>query len=133
MELELFNFIQKTIKEFEINQPTYSYVEGVLKQLYESMFQDRKEIVLDVHSRIKGTTSLQEKLIRNKFYTNYSTAEEALDNLTDLIGITIECRFIRNETELYEYLFHNFLPSENSWHVCISDPNAYLNLKMSQP
>ncbi len=133
MELELFDFIEKTISEFDMNRGSYSYVEGVLKNLYGRMMQEKKETVVSINTRVKASDSLKEKLIRNKFYLHCKNAEDAIEHLTDLVGITIQCRFIRNETELYQYLFQFFKPCTSGYNECLLDPNLFLYLHMSQP
>lgn len=97
MRLELFNFIEKTINLLEINQPTYQYTQGVLCSSFQDILLNKGDIIVGLNSRIKSKDSLKEKLIRNKYYLNFNTAEEAIDNLPDLIGITLNCRFISDE------------------------------------
>lgn len=134
MKLRLFDFIDETIALFDASQPTYEAVQKKLKQLYEDLFPKQDNAVVSLSSRIKNRDSLKEKMIRNRFYLDYHTPEEALDNLSDLIGITLQCRFIRNETELYQKLFEYFDNSTvDDYAVCRKDPDVYLNLKMPQP
>ena len=45
----------------------------------------------------------------------------------------MQCRFIRNEAELYKQLFEYFKESENGDSRCVFDNNIYLNLRMPQP
>ncbi len=133
MKLELFTFIDETISYFDVNQPTYQYVEGKLCELYRHLLNQNATKVVSLHSRIKTRESLKEKLIRNRFYLDYPDPEVAIDHLSDLIGITLQCRFIRNEHELYESLFTCFETNEEEYAQCIHDPNVYLNLHMPQP
>ena len=62
------------------------------------------EMVMEVRGRIKGSESLREKIIRNRFYMKYDHAEDILSSLSDLIGVSIECRFIHEESELLAQL-----------------------------
>ena len=133
-ELELFQFIESTMKEYEMNLPSYQYTEGMLKSLFLDMMKDKTESVVAVNSRIKKSESLKEKLIRNKFYLHYKNAEEAIANLSDLIGITIECRFIRDEDTIYRSLAEHFAKDVDSAFVpCSENPNVFLNMRMTQP
>ena len=133
-ELELFQFIESTMKEYEMNLPSYQYTEGMLKSLFLDMMKDKTESVVAVNSRIKKSESLKEKLIRNKFYLHYKNADEAIANLSDLIGITIECRFIRDEDTIYRSLAEHFTASGDAAFVpCSENPNVFLNMRMTQP
>lgn len=133
MELELFNFIEETLSYFERKGPTFEYTQGKVIDVFEKMYPIDNTSVIHIHNRIKSKDSLKEKLIRNHFYLDYKTPEEAIANLHDLIGITIECRFIRNEHELYQSLFNHFDKTDSRFFVCKEDPNMYLDLRAPQP
>lgn len=133
MELELFNFIDETIKYYELKKPSFAYAEGQLKAAFQEMADAKSETLLSIKTRIKASDSLREKLIRNRFYLNCTGPEDALKNLTDLIGITMECRFIRNEVELYHSLFTHFEDDGKVFSRCKINPNIFLNLHMAQP
>ena len=47
-------------------------------------------------------------MIRNKYYLQFSTGEEVLNFLPDLIGLTVECRFISDENRIYQAIRHHF-------------------------
>lgn len=133
MELELFGFIDQTIQYYELKKPSYIYAEGQLKKAFEEMKIGNDEALLAIRSRVKSSDSLREKLIRNRFYLNCKEPKEAIDQLTDLVGITIECRFIRNEVQLYHELFQHFQDTGKPFSQCRENPNVYLNLHMAQP
>lgn len=133
MKLKLFDFIDETIDLFDRKQATYEYVQGKLKKLYHGLFNEKDNSVVSLSSRIKNRDSLKEKMIRNRFYLDFHTPQEALDNLSDLIGITLQCRFIRNETEIYEKLFEFFDNHTDGYAVCLKDHDVFLNLNMPQP
>ena len=132
MKLNLFRFIDETIELYERKMPAFQYAEGQIKNAFYRMFNDGESVV-SFRTRIKKTTSLKEKLIRNQFYLDYDSAEDAIEHLSDLIGIIMQCRFIRNEAELYKQLFQYFEVTNDSYSVCLIDKNIYLNLRMPQP
>ncbi|MEI3147815.1 MAG: hypothetical protein V8T10_07710 [Merdibacter sp.] len=68
--------------------------------LLRTLLKEGNEMVMEVSGRIKGSESLREKIIRNRFYMKYERAEDILERLSDLIGVSIECRFIHEESEL---------------------------------
>ena len=133
MRIELFDFIDETLEYYERKTPSFQYAQKQVMTAFENMFSDQTDSIVNFQTRIKNLDSLKEKLIRNQFYLDYSTPEEAIEHLSDLIGITIQCRFIRNETEIYKKLFDYFDHLDNGYSVCSVDRNIYMNLKMPQP
>lgn len=128
MKLSMFDLIDETIQELSNHKPTYSYV---LKRIYDMIsnhFQQHEHYIT-IHSRIKGEDSLKEKIIRNKFYMNYQSSRDILDNLSDLIGVNIICRFISDEDTTYHQLQEFF--DEHGY--CKQDENLYVNFKDLQP
>ena len=133
MRIQLFEFIDETIALFNSKQAAYEYVEGRVTSVLSSLFSEKDDNVVLIRSRIKNPDSLREKLIRNRFYQEYPDPMDTLAHLTDIVGITMECRFIRNEAQLYHKLFQCFREKSGNDFVCIKDENCYLNLKMPQP
>lgn len=132
MELELFQFIEDTLTVFDAHQAHYQKAEADLKQLFYEIVDQSQHDVIALHTRVKSRDSLREKLLRNKYYLYFSTPEDALKNIHDLIGLTIECRFIRSEAEIYQNLFHWFAV-DGTMYSCTLHPEVKLNLRMVQP
>lgn len=133
MRIQLFDFIDDTLEYYERKMPSFEYAQKQLMNAFQTMFSDRDDSIVNFLTRIKKTDSLKEKLIRNQFYLDYSTPEEAIEHLSDLIGITVQCRFIRNETEIYKKLFNYFENVDGGFSVCTMDKNIFMNLRMPQP
>lgn len=133
MRLELFNFIEHTISLLEMNQPSYQYVQGVLRTVFQDILLSKNDILVGLNSRIKAKDSLKEKLIRNKYYLNFETAQDAIDNLPDLIGITLNCRFISDEIVVFNEIYAHFQQIDGKYYQCNENKDIYLNLKMPQP
>lgn len=133
MELHLFDFIDETVALYEESLPFYTTVEQRLRQTFEHILDQEKLDIITLHSRIKEPSSVREKLLRNKFYLHFQSPQEALDHMHDLIGLTIECRFIRNEAEIYQSLFRHFQTAGQGMAAGKEDPSISLNLRMMQP
>lgn len=133
MNLELFDFIEDTLSYFERKNPSYVYAQGRILETYSQLYPSENTAVIHLHTRIKSKDSLKEKMIRNHFYLDYKTPQEAIDNLHDLVGITVECRFIRNEHELYRSLFSHFERQKSGYAVCKENENLFLDLSQPQP
>ena len=55
------------------------------------------DFFINTTARIKTEDSIREKLLRNNYYYIFSKYKVAIENLPDLIGIRVECRFIDDE------------------------------------
>lgn len=134
MELEMFRFIDEAMKLYEADMPLYEKAESRLHSAFSEIYEARCADIVNIHTRIKEPASTREKLLRNKYYKNFSDPEDALNHMPDIVGITVECRFIRSEAELYHDLFHAFSKgSDRTYSPCILFPGISLNLNMMQP
>ena len=61
-------------------------------------------MVLGAQSRVKAAASLRQKILRKSMYKRYHSAQEVLDNLSDLVGLRVECRFLDDEGVLFDVL-----------------------------
>ena len=133
MRLEIFDFIDDTV--VLVNSMRDALEEGnrELEYFFEEKFL-HLDNVLNVTSRVKSSMSLKEKIFRNNFYLKYQSPEELVENLTDLIGLRIECRFIEDEEEVYKKLIQVFnKPDEDDCYYNEDNPNILLRLGEKQP
>ena len=100
MELELFGFIDKSIDLLNSHKDDLTKVEGLIDAFFTQAFAT-KDHFMDIKSRVKEEKSLKEKIIRNNLFIQYNDPEILLQNLSDLIGVRIECRFIGDERFYY--------------------------------
>ena len=127
MELDLFQFIEDTISLYDLHKASFEYAETVLCSFFEELEKESSSDVVAVYSRVKSRESLREKLLRNKFYLQYKDPMEAIQALSDIVGVTLECRFIRNEAELYHALRRDFSePNEDGYAICLRNPDILL-------
>lgn len=130
MKLELFDFIDKTLNLIEKNTETLDYVSEELDRFFTDSFSI-KDHFLNVSYRIKSPESLKEKILRDNFYLKYKTPDNLLHNLSDLIGIRIECRFIEDEAKIYKDILEIFNQREEDGYY--SNPlNSSIKLKLSE-
>ncbi|MCI5723671.1 MAG: hypothetical protein MR283_06650 [Erysipelotrichaceae bacterium] len=134
MKLDLFTFIDETMNYYNSKSAVYQYAEGKLYQFFSQALISEGGYVISLSSRVKAQDSLKEKLIRNHFYLKYRAGQDAIDHLSDLIGISAQCRFIRNEDQLYKSLFQMFKKEKGSaYYVAVDNPDIYLDLDVFQP
>ena len=90
--------------------------------------------VLNIVSRVKSKNSLKEKILRQDFYLKYKSPENLVENLSDLIGVRIECRFIEDEKDVYEKVLETFnIHQGKGYYYNEKKPNILLKLDDKQP
>lgn len=134
MRLKLFDIIDETLEIMDQNQALY---EDVLKRIQKAMqvLFGQQEMVVGMHSRIKSKESFREKIIRNRLYVEFGSAQEILDNLHDLIGHCIECRFIDDEYRVLTLLRKAFSMrnEDDGFYCCEHDPHLFFDCDSHQP
>lgn len=97
---------EKELKEVrdELVKLIEKLLEGAEKQ------EPRLKNYFSIESRIKGIDSFKEKLNRKSYIRDWEITEDTTENqkfikshLTDLIGIRIDCYFMRTEKFLYDF------------------------------
>ncbi len=134
MQLVFFELAEATMKIVTENKELYTAISmNIIDELY-ALFFDRKKDLIGINSRIKSPESLKEKIIRKKLYKTFTSAEELLDNMPDVIGIMIECEFIEDEELLFNVIKdHFYLKHDNGYSYNENTRNLFVNLEMQQP
>lgn len=133
MKLELFDFIDRTLELIEGKSEALTRVAGELEKFFnDSLFI--KDHFLNVNYRIKSAESLKEKILRHNFYMKYDTPESLVEDLSDLIGFRIECRFIEDEAKIYQDILRLFnTQQEGGYYSNPLNESISLNLEEKQP
>lgn len=136
MELEIFQFTNKVLDRLDDLKIDLDIASREIEEYFESIFGGVNEGFLNINSRVKSKHSLKEKILRYDYYKKYETVEELYDNLSDLIGVRLECRFVEDETVIYKAVKQCFnTPHENykGYFYNQSNPNLLLELASKQP
>lgn len=136
MKLAFFDTIDDTTKILDEMTPHYLTVCNTLKSFFDGLMVELDQGIIDVRSRVKTSKSLKEKILRNKLYQKYETPQAILDNLQDLIGIMIFCRFIHEEQIILDKLKSFFNKQDvDGWYYSpvLENMPIYLDLAMPQP
>ncbi|PHV70209.1 (p)ppGpp synthetase [Sporanaerobium hydrogeniformans] len=136
MELKLFHYIDEVLAELEDMREELEEISTEIELFFEKLLFTAEKGFVNMNTRVKSKKSLKEKIIRNDYYQKYTTIETVLENLPDLIGIRIECRFNQDEAELYKFIKKQF--SEKSeeledYYFSLENPDILLNLGSKQP
>ena len=133
MKLEIFDFVDDSLKILDKFSPELVTLSSELENFYKKYLSE-SDYFLNVSSRIKSPMSLKEKILRNNYYLMFSDAEGFFFELSDLIGIRLECRFIEDEEKLYQAIKRIFcLQRRDGYYYNDEFPNILLNLTDKQP
>jgi len=89
--------------------------------------------IVGINNRIKTEQSLKEKLIRKRIYKLTSSPEEMVDYIGDVIGILIECEFVKNEESIYKAIFSDFTKYNEVFAQSNINPKIFLDISEEQP
>ncbi|RVU55192.1 GTP pyrophosphokinase [Anaerosphaera multitolerans] len=133
MKLELFDFIDNTLELLQNYNPVLENISEKSIKFIKELFSD-DENFLNISFRIKSQKSLREKIIKNDFYFKYENPEDVILNLSDLVGIRIECRFIKDEEYIFNEIKDKFnIPVGNGYFKAKEDFPLKLKLSEKQP
>lgn len=135
MRLKVFDTIDESLALLEANHAFYREIEQEIGSYLKKVFYESSEMIVDINSRVKSSESLREKIIRNRFYVENDSAQEILDNLSDLIGFIIECRFIEDEYNVLNKIretLHNRNETDGFYYD-ERNPNFFLDCASRQP
>ena len=112
IRLPVFDLIDKTVKILNDNRKTLETYADVLQAYFHSALRDHEESLVNLSTRVMGDSSLREKILRKNLYKRYAYPEGIIQNLSDLIGVRIQCRFLEEERLLYDALRDRFCMEE---------------------
>lgn len=120
MKIELFQFIDESLELLkDYNRILEEIAENSVKTLRELF--DYDDSFVNITYRIKSSHSLREKIIKNNLYLQCEDPEKMILSLSDLIGIRIECRFIKEEEHIYKEILNKFREYDRNGYYKIND------------
>ena len=134
MSLREFEYIDESIEILKEITPTLNMLSEELIVYFENILNEYEQEYLNVNSRVKSEYSLRENIIRNKYLKKYKNPKELIHNLSDLIGVRLECRFIEEERKIYKLLKNYFNKTEdNIYYYNEENENIKIRLDKEQP
>ncbi|WP_027701950.1 GTP pyrophosphokinase [Metaclostridioides mangenotii] len=131
MGLKEFDFIEESIEMLRTMSPALESISDEIKDHFEEILKEKNQEYINLTSRIKSEPSLREKIIRNRYIKKYSEAGDLIDNMSDIIGIRIECRFIEDEAKIYRLFRRHFNKTDDKIYYYNKD-NKSIKLKLSE-
>lgn len=133
LKLQVFDFIDETLEQFSDQRAEIEYVADLVQSFFLNIFETDDKF-LNISKRVKSEDSLKEKILRQNYFLRYRTPETVIDKMADLIGVRIECRFIRDESSIYESLVSLFdLPASEGYFHSRDDECIQLRIRETQP
>ncbi len=136
MGLKLFEFTQQVLEELDNAREELEVASNDLKVLFKEILSEKSEAYIHIKSRVKSAKSLKEKILRYDYYNQYGSKQKLFENISDLIGIRIECRFIDDEQEIYRYIrkyFNEASDEYQGYYYNKDNPSILLELSSKQP
>ncbi len=132
MKIQAYEYTRLAAETFKKRKNEFKRGAEYVAEYLERVFEFKDEII-SVSSRVKTADSLREKILRNELYKR-TDLEHFFDNVSDIIGIRIGCRFLRDEKDVYERLRNVFcLSFDNVFFHPLDNQNIFLNFSGAQP
>lgn len=133
MQLQIFDFIEQVTGEVEKLMPQLEKLAREADRFFRREMMESEDY-LNVTTRIKTVESLREKIIRNGYYKHYNSPKALIAELSDLVGVRIECRFVEDEGKLYRLLKNRFsVEDENGFFHTPENDKILLKMSLKQP
>ena len=131
MRLEAFNAIDEALAVLAENAEVYTAASNRINALFTQRLDD--DCVINVVSRVKEAVSLKEKIIRKKLYAKHRSGKEIMQELSDVVGVRVECRFIKDEDEVFSRIKGMFSKQKDGYCYLEDVPDIGLELMSPQP
>lgn len=133
MKLELFSYIDDVMALYDYHRLELVEINKELKRYFAQKL-DKDDKLININTRIKSQNSLREKIIRRNYYVKYPNPVEGFEQIPDLIGLRIECRFIKDEEQIYKKIIEDFrIYCGDGMYASKKNKKIRLNLDDPQP
>lgn len=132
---EIIRLVEQTLYLHKNRKSDYERAAYYANKCFRKVLEGERNSLTGISHRIKAEASLKEKILRRQYYKLYSSANEILDNMSDALGVLIECRFISDEGVLYDRLKACFICVTGDGLYCYHSnfPEVQLKLDAEQP
>ena len=134
MELEIFEYINEVLEEYQSQKEIYKLIAEEVKDVFEKNVFSESKYEFSMTYRIKSASSIREKLIRNNYEMLSGSHQKLLSRMQDIIGLRIECKFMEVEQHAYALLRQLFNKTDDKVYYYMSSmPRIRLKLSEKQP
>ena len=134
MPLAEFRYIEKALSTLDKERDQLEVISKLLQMEFTEIMNLHTMEYLNITTRVKGRDSLKEKILRQGYYKKYNDPIRLIYQLSDLIGVRIECRFEQDERAIYKVLKKHFnVRNDDGYYYNEMNPNVKLSLDGRQP
>ena len=134
MNLKIFKHIDDIVQYYETIRDSFEDTALELKVWIEKLVCENSLYTLAVNFRVKEPASVREKMIKNSYYRIFSSKEESVANIQDIIGLRIECKFVDDEKYVYGLITTMFDKTEDGiYYYNEKAPALRMKLSETQP
>ena len=134
MPLAEFRYIDKALSTLDKERDQLEVISKLLQMEFTEIMNLHTMEYLNITTRVKGRDSLKEKILRQGYYKKYNDPIRLIYQLSDLIGVRIECRFEQDERAIYKVLKKHFnVRNDDGYYYNEMNPNVKLSLDGRQP
>ena len=134
LPLAEFRYIDKALTILDEKHDQLEVISKLLQMEFTEFMKLYTMDYLNITTRVKSRDSLKEKILRQGYYKKYNDPIRLIYQLSDLIGVRIECRFEQDERAIYKMLKKHFnIRNEEGYYYNEMNPNVKLSLDGRQP
>ena len=134
LPLAEFRYIDKALTTLDEKHDQLEVISKLLQMEFTEIMKLYTMDYLNITTRVKSRDSLKEKILRQGYYKKYNDPIRLIYQLSDLIGVRIECRFEQDERAIYKMLKKHFnIRNEEGYYYNEMNPNVKLSLDGRQP
>lgn len=134
LPLAEFRYIDKALTILDEKHDQLEVISKLLQMEFTEIMKLYTMDYLNITTRVKSRDSLKEKILRQGYYKKYNDPIRLIYQLSDLIGVRIECRFEQDERAIYKMLKKHFnIRNEEGYYYNEMNPNVKLSLDGRQP
>ena len=104
MSIKEFEYLDIAINELNDKSDFLEECCIPLEEAFSDILSNSACDFTNISCRVKSSKSLREKILRNRYYKKFPDANQLIYNLSDSIGIRIECKFGDDEKNIYRFL-----------------------------
>ncbi len=129
--MDIFKYVDEVVAYYRENINIYKGISKILKEMLEEIIVFNSEYTLAVTTRVKDPKSVREKLIRNSYYRLHTTKKDIVENIQDIIGLRIECKFTEDEKYVYS-LFEKLFQKSDDQIYYYNEKHPKIRFKLSE-
>ena len=134
LPLAEFRYIDKALTILDEKHDQLEVISKLLQMEFTEIMKLYTMDYLNITTRVKSRDSLKEKILRQGYYKKYNDPIRLIYQLSDLIGVRIECRFEQDERAIYKMLKKHFnIRNEEGYYYNEMNLNVKLSLDGRQP